>query len=217
MNQHALLQVNELSHTYDKFQVLEPLTFELQAGEIAALYGANGSGKTTLLMCLGGLLRPTNGEVLVNGSSLYSDERAVHRDLAFVPDVPRFYMELTAWEHLLFIASAHDAMQGFQKRAETLLNEFGLWEARNLHPHHFSRGMSLKLGLVLALIRPFKVLLLDEPTSALDSESAQGLIERLLDLRQGGTAILLSTHNSEHASKLADHLYHLENGKLNTD
>ncbi len=217
MNQHTLLQVKELSHTYDKFQVLEPMSFELQAGEIAALYGANGSGKTTLLMCLGGLLRPTNGEVLINGNSLYSDERAVRRDLAFVPDVPRFYMELTAWEHLLFIASAHEAMQGFEARARALLEEFGLWEARNLHPHHFSRGMSLKLGLALALIRPFKVLLLDEPTSALDSGSTQGLIERLLDLRSSRAAILLSTHNNEHASKLADHLYHLENGQLKTD
>ncbi len=104
------------------------------------------------------------------GHSLVTEESEAYRALAYVPDVPIFYHELTAWEHLQFIALAHKWDTGFEKRAEDLLRAFGLWEARNLYPHAYSRGMRLKLGLLLALIRPFQVLLLDEPASALDAE-----------------------------------------------
>jgi ABC-2 type transport system ATP-binding protein len=216
MNAFPLLQAKDLSHMYGSFQVLAPLDLTLKAGEISVLHGPNGSGKTTLLLCLAGLLQPTSGEILVEGQPFLMDEPATRRALAFVPDVPRFYMELTAWEHLLFIASAHTAMEGFKPRAETLLKEFGLWEARNLFPHHYSRGMSLKLGLLLALIRPFKLLLMDEPLSALDPDSTQQFLRRLKSLRQQGASILLSTHSLEPLTNLADHSYRLDNGVLST-
>jgi ABC-2 type transport system ATP-binding protein len=132
-----------------------------------------------------------------------------------MPDVPRFYAELTAWEHLRFLALAHNAAEGFEKRAESLLREFDLWEARDLLPHHYSRGMSLKLGLLFALIRPFKVLLLDEPTSALDADSSALFLRRLSDLKGQGAAVLLSTHDPDLKAGLADRVYFLKNGYLN--
>jgi ABC-2 type transport system ATP-binding protein len=186
----------------------------LNPGELTVLEGPNGSGKSTLLLCLSGLIRPTSGEIWVDGHEFDFDEPATKRCLAFVPDVPRFYLELTAWEHLRFIALAHDAAEGFESRAEALMQEFGLWEARDLFPHHYSRGMSLKLGLLLALIRPFKVLLLDEPASALDADSKELLIQRLLDFRAGGAAILLSTHDPGLKHRLADRAFYLKNGVL---
>jgi ABC-2 type transport system ATP-binding protein len=214
MNPVPLLQAIHLSHRYGDFQALAPLDLTLNSGELAVLEGPNGSGKSTLLLCLSGLLHPTSGEIRVDGLDVDANEPAVKRCLAFVPDVPRFYLELTAWEHLRFMALAHGAAQGFESRAETLMKEFGLWEARDLFPHHFSRGMSLKLGLLLALIRPFKVLLLDEPASALDSESRDLLLRHLVDLRTGGAAILLSSHDPALKHGLADHTYYLKNGHL---
>ena len=209
-----LLTASELSRSYGKFQALAPLNLELKPGEIVALTGANGAGKTTLLLCLSGLLRPTSGQVKIEGYDLYHDEREAKRRLAFVPDVPRFYQELTAWEHLHFIALAHGVEKGFEKRAEALLREFDLWEARDLYPHHYSRGMSLKLGILLALIRPFKVLLLDEPTSALDPDSADLLAEKLLEVCHEGAAVLFSTHNPELAERLGDRVFHMEHAQL---
>jgi len=191
-----------------------PADMTLRSGEISVLFGPNGAGKTTLLLCLSGLLRPTTGSVIIDGHDLYEDERQAKRQLAFVPDVPRFYMELTAWEHLYFIAQAHQVGDDFSHRAETLLREFGLWEARNLYPHHYSRGMRLKLGLLLALIRPFKVLLLDEPTSALDVESVGFLVGRLKELRQTGASILLSSHDPHIATELADRTLKIQNGYI---
>jgi ABC-2 type transport system ATP-binding protein len=184
----------------------------LHSSEIAVLLGQNGAGKTTLLLCLSGLLRPTTGTITINGHDLYTDEREAKRQLAFVPDVPRFYSELTAWEHLYFIARAHEVGDDFQQRAETLLHEFGLWEARNLYPHNYSRGMRLKLGMLIALIRPFKVLLLDEPFSALDEESVSFLVERLKELRQSGASILLSSHDPNMARDLADRALRIQSG-----
>lgn len=210
-----LLQATALSHSYGNFRALAPCDLSLDAGEISVLEGPNGSGKSTLLLCLSGLLHPTTGAIKVGGFDLYSDEPEAKALLAFMPDVPRFYAELTAWEHLRFLALAHNAAGGFEKRAETLLREFDLWEARDLLPHHYSRGMSLKLGLLFALIRPFKVLLLDEPTSALDTDSSALFLRHLSDLRAQGAAILLSTHDPDLKTGLADRVYFLRNGVLN--
>ncbi len=208
------LQARELSRSYGKFQALMPTDMTLHSGEVAVLLGSNGAGKATLLLCLSGLLRPTTGTITIDGHELYDEEREAKRQLAFVPDVPRFYMELTAWEHLYFIAQAHEVGADFSKRAEPLLREFGLWDARNLYPHNYSRGMRLKLGLLIALIRPFKVLLLDEPTSALDIESVGFLVRRLKELRQSGASILLSSHDPNIAKELADRTLKIQNGYI---
>ncbi len=210
----SLLQATDLSHSYGNFQALAPIDLVLHAGELAVLEGQNGSGKSTLMLCLSGLIRPTTGEIQVDGYDLYKDEPDAKRALAFMPDVPRFYTELTAWEHLRFLALAHGADDGFEARAESLMREFGLWEKRDMLPHYYSRGMSLKLGLLCILIRPFKVLLLDEPTSALDSDSTQQFVEHLSELRDQGTAILLSTHDPSLKEGLADHVYSMNNGVL---
>ena len=208
------LQTRELSRSYGKFQALMPTDMTFYSGEIAVLFGPNGAGKTTLLLCLSGLLRPTTGVVTIDGHDLYEDEREAKRGLAFVPDVPSFYTELTAWEHLYFMAQAHGVGADSNRRAETLLREFGLWEARNLYPHHYSRGMRLKLGLLIALIRPFKVLLLDEPTSALDIESVGFLVGRLKELRQRGASFLLSSHDPNIARELADRTLKIQSGSI---
>lgn len=208
------LRASELSRSYGRFQAILPTNVTLRSGEIAVLSGPNGAGKTTLLLCLSGLLRPTTGAITINGHDLYADEKEAKRQLAFVPDVPRFYTELTAWEHLYFIAQAHQAGEGFTQRAEMLMREFGLWDSRDLYPHNYSRGMRLKLGLLIALIRPFKVLLLDEPTSALDVESASLLVERLKEIRQNGASILLSSHDPNLAKDLADRTLKIQNGTV---
>ena len=208
------LRASELSRSYGSFRALVPTDLTLRSGEIAVLSGPNGAGKSTLLLCLSGLLRPTTGTITIDSYDLYTEEKEAKRQLAFVPDVPRFYTELTAWEHLYFIAQAHQVGEGFEQRAEKLMREFGLWESRNLYPHNYSRGMRLKLGLLIAFIRPFKVLLLDEPTSALDVESVDILVQRLKELRQSGASILLSSHDPNIVKDLADRTLRIQNGQV---
>ncbi|HEX2981570.1 MAG TPA: ABC transporter ATP-binding protein [Anaerolineaceae bacterium] len=213
---NALLEVKNLSRRYDEYEAVKAVDFELRSGDLIALVGPNGSGKSTLLTCLSGMQRPTTGEVRVEGYDLYENEREVRRRLAYVPDVPQFYTELTAWEHITWMAAAHHVDGGVENRAETLLREFGLWDARDLFPHAYSRGMRLKLGIVLALIRPFSVLLLDEPSSALDPESTTLLGERLRELTRANVAVILTTHNLQFSEQLAARVWTMRDGCLST-
>ncbi len=211
---HPLLQTISLSRSFGEFQAIKTLDINIYQGEMIILTGPNGAGKTTLLCCLSGLLRPTKGNVLVEGYDLYQDEVAAKQRLAFVPDVPRFYLELTTWEHLRFISLAFGVDQGWETRAESCLREFGLWESRDMHPHNLSRGMRLKLGISLALIRPFKVLIMDEPTSALDPESVKALLDKLKTLRENGCAILLTSHDLSVVEELNGRIWRMEHGEI---
>ena len=211
------LVVKQLSKKYEKFVALAPTNFELMGGEITILSGPNGSGKTTLLSCLAGLIPPSSGTVNVMGYDLYSDEVEVRRRMIYVPDVPRFYLELTAWEHLRFIAMANEVGKTFEPQAERIMKKYGIWGAKDLFPHHYSCGMRLKLGLALALIRPFDVLLLDEPTSALDIEAVKILIDELHSLRDNGVAILLTTHDPGLIDQLADRRLLIRNGEIKAE
>ncbi len=211
---NVALEVRGVSYTYGTFQALRPTTFSLEKGDALVIAGRNGAGKSTLMLCLGGLLRPATGQIAVEGHDLHESERAAKRRFAFLPDIPRFYPELTVWEHIRFIALAHGVGEGYEKRAETLLSEFDLSEARDVYPHALSRGMRLKLGILLCLIRPFTVLLMDEPTSSLDPAANEVLCRKLSALRAGGTALAITTHDPSLAAKLGGRVARMEMGVL---
>jgi ABC-2 type transport system ATP-binding protein len=212
-----VLETQRLSRFYGEFCALAPASFSSPEGEIIVISGQNGAGKSTLLLCLAGLLRPTSGSIQISGYDLYQDEVEAKKRSAFVPDVPRFYTELTAWEHLKFIALAHKVDKGYEDRATAILTELGLWEARDLFPHNYSRGMQLKLGLAMAFIRPFQILILDEPTSALDLQSVDYLREKLLKLRLQGSTVVMTTHNLNLLSDLNARHWKMSQGKLEED
>lgn len=209
-----VLQVDSLTKKYDGFLALDAITFSLQPGTITLLSGSNGSGKTTLLNCISGLLNPTSGELLIAGLDPVLHWRETRQAMIFVPDVPRFYLELTAYEHLRFIAAANNALEGFEARAGDLLTRFGLWETKDGFPHHFSRGMRLKLGLLMGLIRPAQLLLLDEPTASIDSEGRDLLEQELIERKNVGMAVPLSSHDSFLAERLGAHVLSLFAGRM---
>lgn len=208
------LEVQNISYMYSSYQALQETSFTVNNGEIVVIIGPNGAGKTTLMLCLSGLLRPRSGRVIVDGYDLYKRECSAKRRLSFLPDSPHFYQELTVWEHIRFVALAHNVEQGFEERANSLLSEFELSEARDLFPHALSRGMRLKLGIILCLIRPFGVLLMDEPTSTLDPVGTAVLCEKLSDLSANGAAIIMTTHDLSLASALDGRTARLQRGYI---
>ena len=206
------LEVNNISYMYGSYQALKETSFTVNNGEIVMITGSNGAGKTTLMLCLSGLLLPTSGKVFVDGYDLYQRECSAKRRLSFLPDLPHFYQELTTWEHIRFIALAHGVGQGFERQADILLNEFDLTKTRNMYPHALSRGMRLKLGIILCLIRPFSVLLMDEPTSALDTVGTAILCEKLSNLSADGAAVIITTHDLSLASVLGGRTVQMQRG-----
>ena len=190
----AALEVRDLSFGYGDVPVWEGVSFSLAPGEVAFLTGPNGAGKSTLFRCLAGWLAPREGEIRLLGSPFTGRTRLEPGTLSFVPDVPTFYDDLTAVEHLELVLAANRA-DAARPRAEGLLERFGLTGRETLPPSSYSRGMREKLALVLALALRPRVLLLDEPHGPLDREASLALSEELVAAAHEGTAVLLSCHH----------------------
>lgn len=190
----AALEVRDLSFGYGDVPVWEGVSFSLAPGQVAFLVGPNGAGKSTLFRCLAGWLEPDGGEVLLAGKPFTGRTRLAPGSLAFVPDVPSFYDDLTAIEHVELVLAANRA-EDARPRAEELLARLGLAGRERLMPSAFSRGMREKLALVLALMLRPRVLLLDEPHGPLDREASLALSEEIAGVARTGTAVLLSCHH----------------------
>ena len=191
---------------------LDQLDLEVAHGECVALVGHNGSGKTTTLRLVAGLLEPTNGDVIVAGDNMRLDR--ARAALAFVPDNPLLYGDLTVREHLELIGLAHGMGGGLDDRVSGLLDRLDLTGRQEFLPGQLSRGMRQKTQLACALVRPFHVIVLDEPVVGLDPPSQQALHKLLHKAKQDGAAILLSTHQLPFAAGLADRAVVLHEGRV---
>jgi ABC-2 type transport system ATP-binding protein len=212
MTERPVLQLRGLRRTYGEVVALDQLDLEVAHGECVALVGHNGSGKTTTLRLVAGLLEPTNGDVIVAGDNMRLDR--ARAALAFVPDSPLLYGDLTVREHLELIGLAHGMGSGLDDRVTGLLDRLDLTGRQEFLPGQLSRGLRQKTQLACALVRPFHVIVLDEPVVGLDPPSQQALHELLHRAKQDGAAILLSTHQLPFAAGLADRAVVLHEGRV---
>lgn len=211
----AALEVDHLSKRYGKSTVLRAISFQVAVGEAVALLGPNGSGKTTLLRCLAGLLRPNHGTIRVFGYDLHRQELEAKKALAFVPDTPSPFQELTIWEHLQLVALACGLdPSSFNRQAQDLLRRYGLAQQHQALPFQLSRGMAQKLAICCALIRPWQLLLLDEPTANLDREAFDILKATLSQAARQGRSVLLSTHQAALAEEVCTRFLILSGGEI---
>lgn len=190
----TVLRAEGLGCRYGKTEVFGGASFELQAGEVAFLTGPNGAGKSTLLRCLAGWDAPAEGFVELCGARFDGSDRAQRSLLAFVPDVPSFYDDLTAGEHIRFVRQAN-RLDAADDPSDELMARFGLDGQRDRLPSSYSRGMRQKLALVLALARAPRLLLLDEPYGPLDPDAAAVLSALVGEARDAGAAVLVSCHH----------------------
>lgn len=192
MNQ--VLTVEGLSFQYGETCIWSDVAFALEPGEIAYLTGPNGSGKSTLFRCLAGWSPVRSGDILLNGQPFRGRDRQQRSQIAFVPDVPVFYDDLTAEEHVRFMLGAN-RRQSCDKYAGHLFEVFELDAFRKQLPSSFSRGMREKLSLLIALTLQPRLLLLDEPYGPLDEQSSLVLSHEIKTVTRTGTAVLLSCHH----------------------
>lgn len=208
------LEIKKLSKKYAGRAVLDKIDLLLPPAALVGLLGPNGAGKTTLIKSLAGLITPDSGQIKIAGYDLHKQEAAARGQLAYVPDVPHFYVEMTVLEHLEFVARAFKAWQNFEVQSENLLRRFGLWEVRHNPPFTLSRGMTQKLALCCAFIRPSKVLLLDEPGGTLDIKSVAELYKLLDEYRQHGGLAVFSSHQWETLQNLCDLFVLVDQGQV---
>lgn len=199
-----MLQVSRLVKQYKQFKAVDDLSFTISPGEIVGLLGPNGAGKTTALRCVAGILKPTAGNVLINGFDVVSDQAKAKSGLAFVPEVPSLYELLTVDEHLRFVAMCFNTLDRYEELRNVLLERYDLSEKRDMLVATLSKGMRQKLSVACALIHNANVLLFDEPMIGIDPAGARELKDELIRERNGGAAILISTHLLDTAEKLCD-------------
>lgn len=197
--QPAALVAKDLTKTYDDLVALQPLSMTVPPGQSMALIGHNGSGKSTFLRMVAGLLDPSDGEIEIAGFDLTDVE--ARATTSFLPDDPVLYDDLSLREHAEYISKLHGG-DGWDDYAESLCVRLGLEERIDDLPSRFSRGLRQKTSIVLALVRPFSLLLVDEPFVGLDQPGKIVLLDLLAEVHAEGAATLVATHDPTYVERV---------------
>ena len=207
------LVVDGLCKDYDGRRVLGPLSFTLRPGKVLAVLGHNGSGKSTTLAAVAGVLDPTAGTITVGGLRLTPevDQPEYRRQVAYVPDEPLLFPDMTLRQHARFVAGAWDVTDD---AFPALLDRLGIGHVLDDVPATFSRGMRQKAGLALAFLRPASVLLIDEPFSGLDDAGRAAFLALLKQACAAGAAAVVATHARARVEHFADRALRLEDGAV---
>lgn len=234
----SVLEVRNLKKSFDKDTVvLKGVDFSLEKGETVAIIGSSGSGKTTLLRCLNFLTVPDEGQIVVNGKTLFDDadpntqkEREIRRKrlhFGLVFQNFNLFPQYTARQNVMLASELLAKEQPDYKtrkkqvhaqiaaRAEELLTQVGLKEKMDLYPHQLSGGQQQRVGVARALAADPQVLLMDEPFGALDPVTRGALQQEMTRIhRLQGRTIVLVTHDIDEALRLAEHLVLMDHGEV---
>lgn len=205
-----MLQVTGLTKIYNNLVANDHLDFTVNPGEIAVLLGPNGAGKSTAIKCIAGLLR-FQGNITICGHPNKSVE--AKRAFGYIPEMPALFEALTVREHLEFIARAYK-VENWEKKADALLARLELDDKQKKLGGELSKGMQQKVSICCALLTEPKVVMLDEPLIGLDPHAIKELKQVLLELRQGGCSVLVSTHMLDSVEDLWDKALIMVKGRI---
>ena len=197
------LVVRNLTKQFNGRRAVDGVSLRLTEG-ITGLLGANGAGKTTLMRMLCGILKPTAGNIALDGVDVSSEDyRAV---LGYLPQDFGYYPDFTGMEFLLYLAALKGLSRSHAKRkAEELLELVSLQDVRKKKIKTYSGGMKQRLGIAQALLNDPRLLIVDEPTAGLDPKERVRFRSLIAGLGEG-TIVLLSTHIVSDVEKIADHM-----------
>jgi heme exporter protein A len=207
----AAISAQGLAKRFGRAVALAGLDLEVEAGCSLAVLGPNGAGKSTLLRLIAGLTRPTAGTLTIDGEN--TQRRAVRARVGYIGHATLLYPALTARENLIFAGRLH-GVQEPGRRADALLEEEGLSRVAGREVGGFSRGMAQRVAIARGLVHDPAIVLLDEPFTGLDRSAAERLTRRLETLRDGGSTLVLVTHEIARAARLADSTIVLERGRV---
>ena len=210
-----MLEVRKICKSYGKKQVLQDLSFSIQAGEVYGLLGPNGAGKTTTISILCGLIQADRGDVLMNGQNSRSNSSSMRSLIGVAPQENIFYKSLTCEENLRFFGQLYGLNRATcQKQARHCLELFGLGDRAQTIAEKLSGGMQRRLSMAIALVHQPQLVVLDEPTTGLDIEARYEIWEVIRNLCRQDTAILLTTHLLDEAERLSQRIGIIKQGTL---
>ena len=210
-----MIKLVEVTKNFRQVRAVDNLSMEVQSGEIYGFLGPNGAGKTTTIRMIAGTLRPTSGQIFINGVNLSENPIAAKQSVGFIPDRPFLYDKLTGFEFLRFIAGLYGVGHSILgKRAAELFELFELTEWQNELVESYSHGMKQRLIMSAALLHQPDVLIVDEPMVGLDPRGARLAKNIFRQLKANGVAILMSTHTLAVATEVCDRIGIILQGKL---
>ena len=207
----SMVVARNIVKTFGRKRALNSINFEIREGEIFGFLGPSGSGKTTMINILTGQLLPDSGITQLLGKDSQDLHPTDLEKIGIVSDQSGFYEKLSLEKNLLLYAKLYGVNLN---RVDELLDKVGLLASKKVLAEQLSTGMKQRMLLARALINQPKILFLDEPTSGLDPTTSKSIHELLVQLKESGATIFLTTHDMNEATLLCDHLALLNKGKL---
>jgi ABC-2 type transport system ATP-binding protein len=209
------ISVNNLHKNFGDLKAVDGVSFEVQPGEIFSLLGPNGAGKTTTISMLSCLLRPDEGDALVNGHSIRTDQMGVKAVLGVVPQEIALYNDLSARENLTFWGKMY-GLRGapLRARVDEVLEIIGLTDRARDRVGKYSGGMKRRVNIAVALLHKPQVIFMDEPTVGIDPQSRRNILDSVVALKNEGMTVLYTTHYMEEAQELSDHIAIMDSGRI---
>ncbi len=203
-----VLFVNNLKKHFGKLHAVGGISLEVNEGEILGFLGPNGAGKSTTIRCLMGFIKPTSGSVTVFGYDMSNDSAEAKKLIGYLPGNVKLYNAWTGWDHIKFFES----IRGKSSNVTDLIKRLDY--NPNAKFRHLSSGNKQKLGLILALMHNPKLIVMDEPTVGLDPLLQNEIYKILLEMRDKGATIFISSHNLPEVERLCDKVAIIKDGKL---
>ena len=210
-----MLTIQGLRKSFGTKEVLHGIDLQVNNGEIFGFIGHNGAGKTTTLRCTAGILSFNDGKILINGTDLQKAPVKAKMQMAYLPDNPDLYEQLTGIKFLNFICDMYDVPQNVrEERIRSLAEDFEIYANLGDPLKSYSHGMKQKTAVIAALIHEPKLLILDEPFVGLDPKASYLLKQKMKELCAGGSSIFFSSHVLEVVENLCDRIAILRQGEI---
>jgi ABC-2 type transport system ATP-binding protein len=211
-----MIRVKNLTKKFGETVAVNDISFDVKAGEVFAFLGPNGAGKTTTIKMLTTLLRPTHGELEIDGLDPVAHQNDVRKRFGIVFQDPSLDQDLTAWENMeIHGALYHVPRKVARERSEALLKTFELWDRKDSLVKTFSGGMRRRLEIARGFLHTPKILFLDEPTQGLDPQSRNQMWTQVKSLNQSEhVTVFLTTHYMDEADRVAQRIAIMDHGKI---
>jgi len=211
-----MIEIKKLTKQADNKLILRGVDLSIKKGETVAILGPNGAGKSTFLKVLATLIKPTSGQVLVNGLDLKKNQIEIKKLLGYLPHSSLLYDHYSPLENLVFFGNIY-GVKDVEQKAINLVKEVGLSFFLNEPVKNFSRGMIQRIAIARAIVHDPEVLLLDEPHTGLDQGAISILNNVIVSMKEKGATTLMVTHDFKQAAEICDRVIIVKNGKIVDD